>query len=131
MARLPQSRIFVGYSSTDTSIKRTQWTDLELIKRDLANNFYTRRGERVMRPEFGCIIWDLLFEPMTDENIQLCVDDCRNIVASDPRVTLQDIKVIQYDNGLQIQMDLFYPGQDIVETFLLDFDRRSVDTATL
>ncbi len=84
-----------------------------------------------MRPEFGCIIWDLLFEPMTDENIQLCVDDCRTIVASDPRVTLQDIKVIQYDNGLQIQMDLFYPGQDIVETFLLDFDRRSVDTASL
>jgi len=131
MARSPQTRIFVGYSSTDTSIKKTQWTDLDLIKRDLANHFYTRRGERVMRPEFGCIIWDLLFEPMIDENINAIVDDCRLIVGSDPRVTLNDIKVVEYDNGLQVQMDLYYPELDLVEQFKIDFDRRSVETQTV
>ena len=128
MARSPQTRIFVGYSSTDTSIKKTQWTDLDLIKRDLANHFYTRRGERVMRPEFGCIIWDLLFEPMIDENINLIVEDCRTIIANDPRVTLNDIKVVEYDNGLQVQMDLYYPALDLVEQFKIDFDRRSVES---
>lgn len=128
MARSPQTRIFVGYSSTDTSIKKTQWTDLDLIKRDLANHFYTRIGERVMRPEFGCIIWDLLFEPMIDENINLIVEDCRTIIANDPRVTLNDIKVVEYDNGLQVQMDLYYPALDLVEQFKIDFDRRSVES---
>jgi phage baseplate assembly protein W len=131
MARLPQSRIFVGFSSVDTSIKKTQWTDLDLIKRDLTNHFYTRRGERVMRPEFGCIIWDLLFEPMIDENIRLIVDDCTNIVSSDPRVSLNDIKVVEYDNGLQLQIDLTYNEFDITEQFRLDFDRRSVESQAL
>jgi phage baseplate assembly protein W len=131
MARLPQTRIFVGFSSVDTSIKKTQWTDLDLIKRDLTNHFYTRRGERVMRPEFGCIIWDLLFEPMVDENIRLIVDDCTNIVSSDPRVSLNDIKVVEYDNGLQLQIDLTYNEFDITEQFRIDFDRRSVESQAL
>lgn len=81
-----------------------------------------------MRPEFGCIIWDLLFEPMIDENINAIVDDCRLIVGNDPRVTLNDIKVIEYDNGLQVQMDLYYPSLDLVEQFKIDFDRRSVES---
>jgi len=81
-----------------------------------------------MRPEFGCIIWDLLFEPMIDENINLIVEDCRTIIANDPRVTLNDIKVVEYDNGLQVQMDLYYPALDLVEQFKIDFDRRSVES---
>jgi phage baseplate assembly protein W len=131
MARLPQSRIFVGYSSVDTSIKKTQYADLDLIKRDLINIFYTRRGERVMRPDFGSIIWDILFEPMTDDNIAIIVDDCRRIIESDARVSLNDIKVVQYDNGLQVQLDLYYPAFDIAEQFKIDFDRRSVESAAL
>lgn len=31
----------------------------------------TRPGERVMRPEFGCRIWDQLFEPVTPRTLGL------------------------------------------------------------
>jgi phage baseplate assembly protein W len=125
-----KSRIFVGYSSVDTSIKGTIWADLDLIKRDLVNHFYTRRGERVMNPDFGCVIWDLLFEPMTQDNIQAILDDCYRIVTSDGRVSINNIDIIQYDSGLQLQMDLYYQPLNAVDSFRLNFDQKSVDSAT-
>lgn len=130
MAVIPRTRLFVGYSSVDTSIKGTQYVDLELIKRDLVNHFYTRRGERVMRPDFGSIIWDLLFEPMTDEVVSAIVDDSTRIVALDNRIQLRDINLVQYDHGIQLQMNLFYSPLNIVEQFSLDFDRRNTESAT-
>lgn len=128
MAVAPRTRLFIGYSSVDTSIKQTQYTDLDLIKRDLVNAFYTRKRERVMRPDFGSIIWDMLFEPMVADNLQMIIDDCYQIVAADGRVQIRDIKLTEYDNGLQLQMDLYYQPLDIVEVFQIDFDRRNVET---
>ena len=125
---LSQSRIFVGFSSVDASIKKTQFSDLELIKRDLVNNFYTRKGERVMNPTFGCIIWDMLFEPMVEDNIQAILTDCYSIVAADSRVTINDINLIEYDNGIQLQMALYYQPLNIVDQFSLNFDRRNAES---
>lgn len=130
MANPPRTRIFVGFSTVDTSIKNTQWTDLDLIKRDLINHFFTRRGERVMRPDYGCIIWDLLFDPMTADNVTLIVDDATRIVQEDGRITLNSVNLVEYDHGLQLQMNLTYQPLNITESFSLDFDRRSVESAT-
>lgn len=129
MAILPQSRFYIGYSSVDSSIKKTQFSDLDLIKRDLANNFYTRKGERLMNPTFGCIIWDMLFEPMTSDNIKAILDDCNTIVANDGRVTINSINLIEYDNGIQLQMDLYYTKLNTVDQFSLNFDRRNLEAS--
>ncbi len=128
MAIIPRSRIFVGYSSVDTSIKQTQWTDLDLIKRDLVNHLYTRKGERVMRPDFGSIIWDLLFEPMTVDVVTAIVDDATQIVQADNRVQLQSINLVELDHGIQLQMNLYYAPLNIVDAFSVDFDRRNVES---
>lgn len=127
MTDTTRTRLFVGYSSVDTSIKQTQYTDLDLIKRDLINHFYTRKGERVMMPTFGSIIWDMIFEPMTADNVTLIVEDSTNIVQQDTRVNLQSINLVQYDHGIQLQMNVFYQPLNIVEAFSLDFDRRTVE----
>lgn len=120
----------MGYSSVDTSIKQTQYTDLDLIKRDLINHFYTRKGERVMMPTFGSIIWDMIFEPMTADNISLIVSDSTTIVQQDTRVNLQSINLVEYDHGIQLQMNIYYQPLDIVEAFSLDFDRRTVEATS-
>ena len=130
MANSASNRLFVGYSSVDTSIKQTQYTDLDLINRDLINHFYTRKGERVMMPTFGSIIWDMIFEPMTADNVTLIVDDSTNIVQQDTRVNLQSINLVEYDHGIQLQMNIYYQPLDIVEAFSLDFDRRTVETTS-
>jgi phage baseplate assembly protein W len=54
----------------------------------------TAPGERVMRPQFGCRIWDLLFEPVNGNTIGLMAQAVRESVARwEPRVVLQDVQV--------------------------------------
>ena len=47
----------------------------------------TAPGERVMRPQFGCRIWDLLFEPVTANLLGLMAQAVRDALAQwEPRV---------------------------------------------
>lgn len=82
-----------------------------------------------MRPNWGSIIWDLLFEPMTDSNMQMILEDATGIVQAETRVTLRDINLVQYEHGIQLQMNLYYQHLDISDQFSLDFDRRSAEGA--
>ena len=58
--------IYKGFSTYNRN-KKFSITDLDLIKQDLFNHFNIRRGEKLMNPNFGTIVWDLLFEPLTEE----------------------------------------------------------------
>lgn len=54
----------------------------------------TAPGERLMRPQFGCKIWDLLFEPVNANTIGLMASAVRDAVAQwEPRVTLEDVDI--------------------------------------
>ena len=52
----------------------------------------TAPGERVMRPAFGCRIWELLFEPINANTLGLMGEAVREAVGRwEPRVTLEDV----------------------------------------
>jgi phage baseplate assembly protein W len=54
----------------------------------------TAPGERVMRPDFGCRIWDLLFEPVNANTLGLMAQAVREAVAQwEPRVDLEEVDV--------------------------------------
>jgi phage baseplate assembly protein W len=127
VAILPRNRLFVGYSTLGTNSKVQQFSDLELIKRDLLNHFYTKRGERVMMPTYGCGIWDLLFDPFDDLVRDSVIDECSRVIESDSRVRLVNIVVNEFDQGLTVQMDLLYVPYDVIDTFSLEFDRRTAE----
>lgn len=126
MAVIPSKRLFVGYSTVETNSKNQQFVDIELIKRDLLNHFYTRKGERVMMPTYGCGIWDLLFEQFDDIVKEAIVDECVKVISSDSRVQLKDILVKEVDQGFIIQMDLLYVPFNVINTFSLQFDSRTM-----
>jgi len=65
------SQFYVGFSSVDISNTNSKLYDFALIQQDIINQFNTRKGERVMLPTFGSIIWDVIMEPMTDEIFDL------------------------------------------------------------
>lgn len=52
----------------------------------------TRIGERVMRPEFGCRIWDYLFEPVNARTLGLVEEAVREALARwEPRIELTEV----------------------------------------
>lgn len=66
---------------------------MELVKLDLLNHIFTRRGERVMMPSFGTRIPDLPFEPMDSITLDILEEDLRAAVNFDPRVELLDLTI--------------------------------------
>jgi hypothetical protein len=56
----------------------------------------TAPGERVMRPNFGCRIWELLFEPINVNTIGLMDQAVRDALGQwEPRIDVIDVDVVQ------------------------------------
>jgi len=116
--------LYKGFSTVNRS-KKFRATDVDLVKQDLINHFSIRKGEKVMQPNFGSIIWSLLFEPMTEHLQQAIVDDVKTIVGYDPRIGLQNITITAQDYGIQIELDLLFIPKNQSATLSLQFDANS------
>ena len=102
--------------------------DIDLIKQDLLNHFNIKKGEKLMNPEFGTIIWSMIYEPMNDENIALITKDVEEIINRDPRTRALTIKVDATDTGISINVDLLYKAMNISESLKLGFEARDIPT---
>jgi phage baseplate assembly protein W len=76
-----------------------------------------------MNPTFGTIIWDLLFEPLTEDLKDLIVQNVNEIVNYDPRVQAENPVITQYENGIQIECMLTYLPYNISQSMQLRFDQ--------
>lgn len=117
--------------STIGQTKKFKLTDFDLVKQDILNNFNIRKGEKLMNPEFGTIIWATLFEPLNDETKNVVMQDIKRIIALDPRVGAKNVTVTEFDRGLQIQLDLIYIPTNQVGTMLVKFEQNASSTAVL
>lgn len=108
--------------STVNSNKRFKITDAALVKQDLINHFNIRKGEKLMQPDFGTIIWGLLFEPLTNDLKNAVVADITQIISYDPRVQVDNVEVNQQDYGLQILISLTYTNTNQSDALLLNFN---------
>jgi phage baseplate assembly protein W len=99
--------------------------DIGLIKQDLLNHFHIRQGEKLENPEFGTIIWDVLFEPLTENLKEAIADNVTTIINSDPRINANRVIVDQYESGIQIECELQYLPYNISEQMKLQFDQRN------
>lgn len=109
--------------STINQIKKFRLNDIELIKRDLLNHFAIRKGEKLMNPNFGSIIWSVIFEPLTADVKALVVEDIRRVIGYDPRVRIDGVLVNQLDIGLQVQIDLTFLPDNLSDRLQIQFDR--------
>ena len=85
-------------------------TDIDLVKEDLINHIFTRRGERVKMADFGTSIPDLIFEPLVEEVVVRVRDELNRVFTYDPRVEVVDMVVIPlYDESAIVALaDLNY-----------------------
>jgi phage baseplate assembly protein W len=117
------SQTYVGFSTVNKKAENFKLFDFELIKQDLINLFNIRRGERLMNPEFGTVIWDMLFEPLTDEIKYTITQNVNSIINFDPRVSASEVIVTAYETGIQIQCMLIYRPYNIQQALQLRFDQ--------
>ncbi|MDQ1750783.1 MAG: uncharacterized protein QOE71_1839 [Pseudonocardiales bacterium] len=79
------------------SIKLTDTA--EDIDRSIQIVLLTAPGERLMRPQFGCRIWDLLFEPVTPNLLGLISEAVRDALAQwEPRIEVDDVQPVADDD---------------------------------
>lgn len=116
--------LYNGFS-TLTSSKKFRITDFELVKQDLQNHFAIRKGEKLMNPEFGTIIWDMLFEPLNEDTKNTIIQDIKRIVANDPRIAARNVIVTQFEHGLQIELELIYVTTNQVAALALQFNQQT------
>jgi phage baseplate assembly protein W len=111
--------------STLVPNKKFRLNDMELIKQDIINHFNIRKGEKLMNPNFGTIIWNVLHEPFTEELKSIITEDIQTIAKYDPRVSFDNIIVTEYERGLQIVLDLRYLQTNQSNTMSLQFDNQA------
>ena len=109
--------------STQESGNKFRLVDFALIKRDLLNHFNTKRGEKLMRPTFGCGIWEYLFEPLTEETRRHVLDEVKVVIDYDPRVNANKVTVSSYDQGIQIELDLSLVHSNQSSSMVLRFEQ--------
>ena len=117
------SKMYRGFSTVSTNTENFCLYDFELIQQDILNHFYTRQGERLMNPEYGTVIWDILFEPLTDELKHVITSNVSAILNSDPRVSASQIIVTAYESGIQLECLLTYLPYNISQAMQLRFDQ--------
>jgi phage baseplate assembly protein W len=117
-----KSKAYRGLSTVGKSVGNTVSYDLELIKQDLINHLHIRQGEKLENPEFGTIVWDLLFEPLTESLKEAVAKNITEIVNYDPRVQVERIVVDEYEAGIIIECELTYLPYNITEQLVFKFD---------
>jgi phage baseplate assembly protein W len=78
-----------------------------------------------MNPNFGSIIWNVLFEPLTADVKALVVADIQRVVSYDPRLRVDNVLVDQFEYGLQIQIELTFLPDNLSDVLAIQFDRDS------
>ena len=113
-----------GFSSQETK-SNFKLYDIDLVKQDIINHFYIRKGEKLMNPDFGTVIWDLLFEQFTEEVKKLITEDVEQIINYDPRIAINGVIIDSTDMGIRIEANVTYIPFNINERMTFNFDREN------
>ena len=114
---------YQGFSTVSSSSqKKFVLTDNDLIKQDLLNVFKTRRGTRIMQPNYGSIVWEKMFETISPSDVQDISDNFKSIINNDPRVNLVSIDISPSENNLTITLILRYTSTNQTEQMIIIFN---------
>lgn len=116
--------MYRGFSTVGRN-KKFRLTDFELVKQDIVNHFHIRKGEKLMNPSFGTIIWNVLHEPLTEDLKRVIITDVQNVAKYDPRVSFDNVLVTEYDRGIQIELELRYLQTNQINNLNLLFDSKN------
>jgi phage baseplate assembly protein W len=115
---LPVQRGSNGYFQVTKDI-------LTQIRSNLKNLLLTRKGERVMQPEYGCDIHLVIFENATDDGLSDIRASIQNAVSTwMPFVEVTDVKVTRDEDRNTIYVGITFTlltNQNLTDSIVLEF----------
>lgn len=104
-------------------------SEVEDIEQSLFILLRTRPGERVMRPDYGCGLEDLLFEPVNTSLLTYIKElISKAILYYEPRIELRNIEISEDENLLEgrvvISLDVVVRSTNSRFNYVYDFYKR-------
>lgn len=127
-SRITRKPYFVGFNTVNQPNPPYSLTNVELVKRDILNQFATSKGSRVMLPNFGTRIYELLFDPFDEYTKNAIIEDATNVVQSEPRVEIVTIDAYQEDQALNVIMVLLFKPESITDNLFVTFSLKNKET---
>lgn len=116
---------FIGFSTNTGRTRNYTLRDVDLVKQDILNEIYTRKGERVMMPEFGSGVLDLIMEQYNEDVEILIEQEIRAVIDNEPRLEINSIEIRTKDHLIEVLVSVVYMPGSVSETLFLEFDRKA------
>ena len=121
------ANIYKGFSTIGKVRAPYTAIDGELIKIDLLNELRARKGERVMRPNFGTTIYDILMNPIDEFVIEEVREEVQRVIEKDPRVEIDEIFTQTQDHFIRVQVQLKFLPTLAEDRLFLEYARTDVE----
>ena len=118
--------LYKGFSTVHRDFGPYSLKDNDLIVQDLLNHLSIRKGEKLMNPNFGTIIWNRLFDPLTTALKTEISQDINRIIGYDPRFNVVSKVLIQESpdgKGLLLNFQLQFTNTNQLAALNVLFDR--------
>ena len=126
--RVTRRPYFVGFNTVDQPNPPYSLTNIDIVKRDILNQFATPIGSRVMLPSFGTRIYQMLFDPFDEYTKNAIIEDAIRVVNDDPRVSLEQIDVFQQDQALNVVMVLNFVPEAVTDNLFVTFSLKDKES---
>jgi len=84
-------------------------TNIAAVEAGIDNILRTRKGERVMLPEFGSVLANLLFEPLSSTAIKLLTRTVKEDIEKwDDRVYVESVELYMNPDLSSLSIKIFY-----------------------
>ena len=103
-------------------------TVIEQASSNIKNLLLTRKGERVGQPNFGCDLWNIIFEQITPDTF----DNVKNTIKSAieiwlPYISVEDINVFTENNNpntiiVNLEFSVNVNDEQVPETLTFTFN---------
>lgn len=120
---MAKKNIYKGFSSINFEINKSfKIFDIDVVKTDLLNHIFTRRGDRVMMPNFGTTIPDLVFEPIDEITLQTIREELNLVFNYDPRIELLKMNITPKPDENSITVDALLKYIELEKVDNLNFN---------
>lgn len=93
--------------------------DAVAVKQSIANLFNWRRGQRILDPLFGNILYEYVYQPINDVTMKNLKSAVIQMLRYEPRITIISLNVTANEDDHLLHVELMYliPQLNVIESF--------------